>query len=62
MQIRLGKSNSSLYQRSVRDFKAEQRRYFEMLRRKSIDGQRPPAKATARNTPRTASDSILATF
>jgi len=44
MQIRLGKSCSSLYQRSVRDFKAEQRRYFEQLRRKTIE--RPlPAKA-----------------
>jgi len=54
MQIRLGKSNSSLYQRSVRFIKEEQRHYFEQLRRKTVDGgQRPPAKAV-RNAARTA--------
>lgn len=61
MQIRLGKSCSSLYQRSVRDFKAEQRRYFEQLRRKTIGEQRPPAKAIG-NASKTHQDAILATF
>ena len=61
MQIRLGKSNSSLYQRSVRDFKAEQRHYFERLKRKTLDEQRP-AKDTARNASKSHQDAILGTF
>jgi len=54
MQIRLGKSNSSLFQRSVRFIKEEQRRYFEQQRRNNLAGeQRLPAK-TIQNASKTA--------
>jgi hypothetical protein len=41
MQIQYGKMCSSLFQKSIRDYKAEQRRYFERLKRKALSGQRP---------------------
>lgn len=51
MKIRLGGTNSSLWQRNVRQRKAEQNHYFDGLRKQRL--QRP-AKDTARNAPRTA--------
>ena len=45
MKIRLGGTNSSLWQRNVRQRKAEQNHYFERLKLKTLGEQRPPAKA-----------------
>ncbi len=59
MKIRLGGTNSSLFQRNARQIKAEQNHYFDGLRKQRL--QRP-SKDTPRNTHRTASDSIVGAF
>ena len=59
MKIRLGGTNSSLFQRNVRQRKAEQNHYFDGLRKQRL--QRP-AKDTPRNASKSHQDAILGAF
>ena len=53
MKLQFGRLCSSLFQRSQRDYKAEQARYFEKVKRESVNRQRPQMNAV-RNASKTA--------